>query len=286
MNNKDLVFGLRSLEADAAIEALERRERGLPQHPESPLSEKELAELAVLGDELGPEFIQQQTELLLQAVQKGTGVAAAAAASAVDGLGSDTKAGAQVVPLRPRAEGRSSRSGGIRKVFYAAAPLAAAAGVALLLFPIGRTDNGFDEPELTVNKNRAAASAPAAAGPLRFSTDECINIRVPQQKSTAGLSQNAVANAYLVRQGRPPLRWSIDLQPDASGALSTGACQFLPKEAGEGPQELVVLIGEAGRLLLYRSAAVQTAAGECGSKYGIQCVRRSLFIGPSSGPAN
>ena len=290
MNNKDLVFGLRSLEADAAIEAMERRERGLPQHPESPLSEKELAELAALGDELGPEFMQQQTDLLLQAVQKGAAAdkaphaATALAAPVVNGVRSDAKAGAQVVPLRPRPEGRSARSGAIRKVFYVVAPLAAAAGIALLLFPVGRTENGFGEPELAVNQNRATAQA--GAGPLRFSVDECINIRVPQQKSTAGLSQNAVANAYLVKQGRPPLRWSIDLQPDASGAFSTGACQSLPKDAGEGPQELVVLIGEAGRLLLYRSAAVQTAAGECGSKYGIQCVRRSLFIGPSSGPAN
>ncbi len=293
MNNKDLVFGLRSLEADAAMEALDRRERGLPQHPESPLSEKELAELAALGDELGPEFIQQQTDLLLQAVRQGTAAAdkalpqaqAAAAAPVVEALRSDSKAGAQVVPLRPRPAERRARFGGFRKAFYAAVPLAAAASIGLLLFPIGRTENRFGDPELTVNKNRAAAPAPAG-GPLRFASDDCINIRVPLQNSTAGLSQQAVANAYLVKEGRPPVRWPIELQPDGSGALSTGACKSLPAEAVAGPQELVVLIGEAGRLVIYRAAALQTAAEVCGPKYGIQCVRRSLFIGPSSGSNN
>ena len=290
MNNKDLVFGLSSIEADAAMEALDRRERGLPQHPESPLSEKELAELAALGDELGPEFIQQQTDLLLQAVAQGTMDKApqaqtAAAAPGVAKQRSDAKADAQVVPLRPRSTARSARFGGFRRALYVAAPLAAAASIGLLLFPIGQTETRFGEPELTVNKNRAAAPAPAPAGePLRLAPDDCINIRVPLQNSTAALSQQAVVNAYLVKEGRPPVRWSIELQPDGSGALSTDACKSLPAEAVEGPQELVVLIGEAGRLAIYRAAALQTAAESCGPKYGIQCVRRSLFIGPSSGP--
>lgn len=290
MNNKDLMFGLSSLEADAAIEALERRERGLPQHPESPLSEKELTELAALDGELGPEFIDRQTDLLLRAVKKEAVPTAdtrpgAEAVAAAGGAGKGASAGAEVVPLRPRPTQQGSRPFGIRRALYAAVPLAAAASLGLFLFPFDRTDGRFAAPELAANTNRATVTASTDGGPLRVSREDCINIKVPLQKSAAGLSAQVVANAYLIGEGRPPVRWPIELQLDASGALSTSACQSLPAEAVEGPQELRVLIGAAGRLLLYRSKAVQTAAQECEPTYGIQCVRRSLLIGPSAGPS-
>ena len=107
MNSKELEFGLRSLAADAAIEAVERRQRGLPPHPDSPLSDSEVAEIMALGGSLDEEaFVQSKADELLRALQHGESPARAAAphqdptaAASVQPERRPEPAGAQMIAL-------------------------------------------------------------------------------------------------------------------------------------------------------------------------------------------
>lgn len=288
MNNKQLEFGLRSLEADAALEALERRERSLPPHPDSPLSEKELTELAALGGDLGEEFLQTQTDNLLRAVKHGAVVApplsVVPAPVAQPAVPPD---GGQLLPLRPKQAAPVWGSRRLRQALYAAAPLAAAAGVALWLFPSYRIDGGVGELQIAVNLDRAAEPTPApapTAAPLRLRIGQCVNIQIPLQESVRRKSEDLAAKAYLVKEGQM-LRWNLGLQVDAKGALSTtqAGCREVPQEASEGPQELVILVGSFTRLWWHGEDAAKSGAKNCIEKFGFECVRRPLWIGPTAG---
>lgn len=293
MNSKELEFGLRSLEADAALEAVQRRERGLPPHPDSPLTDHEAAELMALGGELDDAFVQGKADELLRALQQGERPAAPQPAPALTTLSQPERAepaGGQVVAIgaaRP-----AQRSGGrrLRYTLYAAAPLAAAAAVLLWLFPAEPLDTPIESAQLTVSSSRAAApEAPGAepAAPLRASREDCFNLKVALQKSARGLSEEVEAQAYLVSEGRS-LRWNLSLQLGAGGVLSTAAgCQRLPKSVAGARAELVVLVGYPGRLLWHGAAAVREGTGAQGEYRGIQYVRRALLLGPGPGePGN
>lgn len=269
MNDKELNFGLRSLEADAALEAVERRQRGEPLPPDSPLSERDADELLALGGDLGDEFAARKADELLLALRPPTAAAMPGPARPVSG--------GQVVPLDRAARAAGGRR---RRVFYAAAPLAVAAGFVLWLMPFGALDAVLAPAELQASTERGSepASAPPAAGPLRVPREGCFNVRVPVKKSATPLSDDLAAKAYLISEGRP-VSWTLSLQLDAQGALSTTAgCQHLPAGVADKDLELVVLVGYPGRLWWHGSAALAHASFEHGEYRGIQYVRRPLQL--------
>lgn len=294
MNSKELEFSLRSLEADAAIEAMERRERGLPPHPETPLADSEVAELTALGGELGEEFLQGKTDELLRAIQHGASppeqaapepgpVRVAPARLERPEPPAGEPAGAQVVAIGAARRTQTTRWGRLRYASYAAAPLAAAAAVLLWLFPFAPLSTPIESAQLAASSSRGAVppgGVGADAAPLRISRDDCYNLKVALQKSARSLPEDVETQVYLVSQGRP-LRWELSLQPGTGGAVSTTAsCQPLPRQVAEGPAELVVLIGSPGRLLWHGAEAVRQSTGAQGEYRGIQYVRRSLLLGP------
>lgn len=282
MNNKKLEFGLQSLEADAALEALERRQRGEPALPDSPLTESEADELLALGGDLGEGFYDRKADELLQALQLPGAVAAPGVAGSA-GRG-------QVVPLYPQARpGRRGRW--LKQVFYVAAPLAAAAGFVLWLLPFGSLETIVEPVQLQVSTQRGAPESPTVpttvpTTTLRVPRDGCFNVRVPLKKSATPLSDDLTAQAYLISEGHP-VRWNLSLQLDPTGVLSTTAgCQHLPQAVSGSDLELVLLVGYPGRLWWHREAALSRATGEHGEYRGIQYVRRSLQLVASPAELN
>ena len=288
MNEKQLEFSLKSLEADAAIEALERRERGEPASAESPLSESEVAAIKALAVDLDEEFIERKAAQLISALSQPEArelgsLDDARAARAARNAGVARDAGAA----------RASRSRRLKQVALALGPLALAAGFLLWLMPIGQLDAVLETAQVEDTKLRRAhepGTEPAALGAtaLQLTPDGCLNVRIPLRKSAAHLSEDVATQAYLV-SGQRSVRWNLLLQPDPTGALSTtGGCQRLPAEVASGAWELVVLVGYPGRLWWHGNAALRATmgGGERGAYSGIQYVRRSLQLGQlGAGPA-
>jgi len=282
MNDKELEFGLRSLEADAALEALERRQRGEPARPDSPLTEPETDELLALGGDLGEGFGDRKADELLRALQLPD------AAAAPSGARSGSRG--QVVSLDRGARTPGNRRR-LKQIFYAAAPLAAAAGFVLWLLPFAPLDAVVEPVQLQASTQRgvpeglsAQPSGPAA--PLRVPRDGCFNVRVPLKKSATPLSDDLTAQAYLISEGHP-VRWNLSLQLDPTGVLGTTAgCQHLPQAVAGKDLELVVLVGYAGRLWWHGDAALRRGTGEQGEYRGIQYVRRSLQLVASPAELN
>lgn len=282
MNDKELEFGLRSLEADAALEAVERRQRGEPALLDSPLSEAEADELLALGGDLGEGFGDRKADELLGALRlPGAAVAPARAESR-----------GQVVPLDRRARA-AGRGRWLKQVFYAAAPLAAAAGFVLWLLPFASLEAIVEPVQLQASTQRGAAEPPtgpstdpATSAPLRVPRDGCFNVRVPLKKSATPRSDDLTAHAYLISEGHP-VRWNLSLQLDPTGVLGTTAgCQHLPQGVSGNELELVVLVGYPGRLWWHGEAALSRGAGESGEYRGIQYVRRSLQLVASPAELN
>lgn len=286
MNDKELEFGLRSLEADAALEALERRQRGEPARPDSPLTEPETDELLALGGDLGEGFGDRKADELLRALQLPDAAAAPSGArSGSRGQGVSLDHGARTPGNRRR----------LKQIFYAAAPLAAAAGFVLWLLPFAPLDTVVEPVQLQASTQRgapapstgpSAAASTASAATLRIPRDGCFNVRVPLKKSATPLSDDLTAHAYLISEGHP-VQWKLSLWLDPTGVLGTTAgCQYLPQGVAGKDLELVILVGFPGRLWWHGDAALRHASGEHGEYRGIQYVRRSLQLVSSPAELN
>ncbi len=280
MNEKELEFSLKSIEADVAMEALARRERGEPPHPESPLGEQDVAAIRALAVDLDEGFYERKAAQLIGALREPDGRE----------LGSldrarEERAARQAGAARDAGVARATRTRRIKQALGVVTPLLAAAGVMLWLFPLGELGPVVEPVEVTDNLARGAdpGSVAAPTSTTRIAADGCLTVRVPLQKSAAQLSDDVSTRTYLVSADRT-IPWKLALQPNHQGALkNTAGCQALPPEVKSGRWDLVVLVGYGGQLLVHGTAALHAAVGggNHGSYSGIQYVRQSLELSVS-----
>jgi len=235
---------LEDAQAEAAVDALARRERGEALDADSAFDEAELQQI----EQLRPAADPAQEAAILASFRAAVQPAA-------------------VTPLRRRSPWTGPVVAGV---------LAAAAGLALLVgqpFPLN------DAPTLTKLAVGDRLLAGADDKPkIERSVPErgCLLVDLALKNSGA-LSEFVTARAYF-EQGSRRLPWAINLTVK-EGSLHVSPCVEIPAEVQAGTWNLVMLVGYPGLMKLFGSAALEHRSEVPTTSYrGIQIVREPITV--------